>query len=162
HDSPEAPRESRKEAKTRDSAKVVVVASTRGGVGKSTVAYYLAGRFAADGANACFVELDIADPTVYFVDDKFRKHLQDRSKRVEGGGNPLATLWDRWLKDQKGFRKSVEKLTYTKEPAKDGSGRFGIIAAAPFGVDGQAAQLLASASSSGNHEEFLSDLIGAL
>jgi cellulose biosynthesis protein BcsQ len=145
--------------------KVVTVAAPRGGVGKTTVGYFLAGRLAAAGLKTCFVELDIADPTVYFVDEKLRKNLRDRADKGKGGDNPIAALWDRWADDgPKGLRKAVKDLPYAKTVrSRDGTKRtFDVFPAVPFEVSGRAAEVLAAATASKNHAEFLSDLVAAL
>lgn len=149
----------------RKKTKVIVVASPRGGVGKSTIAYFLAGQLALRGKKTCYVELDIADPTVYHVDEELRKHIQRRAAEKGGDHNPMATLWNKWRKERRdGLEKAIEKAAFKKEVGapEDKGHVFSVFAAMPFEVSGSAAKLLAAATASDNHTEFLSDLTKVL
>jgi cellulose biosynthesis protein BcsQ len=76
---------------------VVVAASPRGGVGKSTVSYALARYLADHGEKTCFVELDLASPTVYSLDEGFAEFLQ-KYNPGEAWTDPITRLIDVWSK----------------------------------------------------------------
>jgi hypothetical protein len=150
-----------KSVSPKGKSRVAVAVSPRGGVGKTTVSYALAGYLAQQGKKTCFVELDLASPTVYTLDENFSRFLR---KYNPGGvwADPVAHLMEIWS-EASGAKDRRKKLaaalgTHIFRPEK--SGLLHILGASPHAP--RPGDMLAETRVQGGDVRFLKDLIEAL
>jgi len=142
-------------------SRVVVVASPRGGVGKTTVSYALARYLAQRGDKTCFVELDLASPTVYTLDKEFEDFLSVDNP-VQAWTDPVTHLMDVWstAKGTIPRKKRLDSVLQHHVFGYDKEDRLHVIGASPRAQ--RPGDMLAQARAQGGDVRFLRDLIDVL
>jgi cellulose biosynthesis protein BcsQ len=151
---------------TPRSGYVVVAASPRGGVGKTTVLYSLASMFARKH-KACYIELDLASPTIYYINRRYRWFLRKNASEYET--DPMPEIFEEWAAGQQRSEDDLARLLKKFRYIDKDSSELHVYALSPkvppvdgapeaFGVG----DLLARATSLGSHRRFMTGILGAL
>ncbi len=138
--------------------RVIVSASTRGGVGKSTISYGIASLLAfMVGIKVCFVEMDISSPSVFFFNPEYRKFIELEGPKRQLEPDPITKLMKTHDGNTATFRDQLERCTY--QPPKDVP-QLHIIGASPNRLAD--AQYISQSHLTGGTKAFTQDLIAAL
>ncbi len=68
---------SKQKRSAKKQGKCILIASSRGGVGKTLNGLLLANYLSKNGKKSCFLELDIASPTIFYLSNKLRNTKRD-------------------------------------------------------------------------------------
>lgn len=73
-------------------AKVVLITSSRGGVGKTLISHIL-GKYISLNSRVCFLEMDIASPTIYYINKNFQTFIKEKRNEVSMY-NPIVDVFN--------------------------------------------------------------------
>jgi len=111
-------------------AKVILITSSRGGVGKTSISLLLA-NYIALSQKVCFLEMDIASPTVFYINPKYKEHIKNQLDS-QPQYNPIVDIYSKILKNGAQSQDNTYELIKKQYIFKDEDNpNFDLIGASP-------------------------------